>query len=61
MKRRAIFSSTVIAGFAAFAVAAPVSAETAKELHVTHAGGQWGDAVTKCVDEPHAREVRASR
>jgi putative spermidine/putrescine transport system substrate-binding protein len=51
MKRKAIFSSTVIAGFAAFVVAAPASAEMAKELHVTHAGGQWGDAVTECVDK----------
>jgi putative spermidine/putrescine transport system substrate-binding protein len=61
MKRSAIFTSTVIAGFAALAVAAPVSAEVAKELHVTHAGGQWGDAIKECVDqympEKHGFEV----
>lgn len=34
------------------AVAVPVAAQDVKELHVMHAGGQWGDAVAACVDGP---------
>jgi len=36
--------------------AAPAVAQDVKELHVMHAGGQWGDAVAKCVDEPLLKE-----
>lgn len=29
---------------------------SAADLNVMHAGGQWGDAVAKCIDEPLAKE-----
>jgi putative spermidine/putrescine transport system substrate-binding protein len=36
---------------------APASAQDVKEVHVMHAGGQWGDAVAKCVDEPLLKDT----
>lgn len=48
--KAALLSSAVLVAFAF-----PAAAEM-KELHVMHAGGQWGDAVAKCVDEPLAQE-----
>jgi putative spermidine/putrescine transport system substrate-binding protein len=50
MKRK-IFLATAITAGMVLVVGSAARAEVAKELHVTHAGGQWGDAVTKCVDE----------
>src|SRR5260221_13274518 len=42
--------SGLAAGAAMIALAAPLAAADVKELHVMDAGGQWGDAMAKCVD-----------
>ena len=49
------FVSVLLAGAAVVALATPASAE--QELHVLHAGGQWGDAITKCVEEDMAKTM----
>ena len=39
----------------AFALAAwstPLTAQEAKELHIMNSGGEYGDALDKCVNEP---------
>jgi putative spermidine/putrescine transport system substrate-binding protein len=43
---------SAVSGAVMLAIALPAGAQDVKELHVMHAGGQWGDAVAKCVDEP---------
>src|SRR5262249_17817964 len=44
------------AGAAMIALSAPLAAEDIKELHVMDAGGQWGDAMAKCVDAKLLKE-----
>ncbi|MGE0212970.1 MAG: extracellular solute-binding protein [Parvibaculaceae bacterium] len=51
MHKLALGSFSVLSGLM-LALAVPAGAQDVKELHVMHAGGQWGDAVAKCVDEP---------
>jgi putative spermidine/putrescine transport system substrate-binding protein len=46
-------SAVSAAAMMAFAISAFAQV---KELHVMDAGGQWGDAVAKCVDEPLLKE-----
>ena len=46
LKRTAI---GLVSGVALAALSWPALAE---DLHVMHAGGQWGDAIVKCIDEP---------
>ena len=43
---------SAVSGAVMLAIALPAGAQDVKELHVMHAGGQWGDAVATCVDEP---------
>jgi putative spermidine/putrescine transport system substrate-binding protein len=38
------------------AFSGPLAAADVRELHVMDAGGQWGDAMAKCVDEPLLKE-----
>jgi len=52
---RLLFAS-LAAGAAMVALAAPLAAADVRELHVMDAGGQWGDAVIKCIDEPLLKE-----
>lgn len=47
-KTAALFTGAALAVFSWGASAA--------DLNVMHAGGQWGDAVAKCIDEPMAKE-----
>ena len=49
------FASVLFAGAAALAMTSQASAE--QELHVLHAGGQWGDAITKCVENDMAASM----
>ena len=49
------FASVLLAGAAALALATPAVAE--QDLHVAHAGGQWGDALAKCVEEDMAKSM----
>ena len=51
MHRLALGSFSILSGLM-LALAVPAAAQEVKELHVMDAGGQWGDAVAKCVDEP---------
>jgi putative spermidine/putrescine transport system substrate-binding protein len=43
---------SAVSGAVMLAIALPAGAQDVKELHVMHAGGQWGDAVAECVDVP---------
>jgi putative spermidine/putrescine transport system substrate-binding protein len=52
MRMKRTVAALLMAGGSAFALSLSAGAEPAKELHVMHAGGQWGDAVHTCVDEP---------
>ncbi len=38
------------------ALAALSWSAVAEDLHIMHAGGQWGDAMAKCIDEPLAKD-----
>ena len=51
MHKLALGSFSILSGLM-LALAVPAAAQEVKELHVMDAGGQWGDAVAKCVDEP---------
>lgn len=51
LKRVLCGSAALFVGTLAFGVGVAGAVEPAKELHVIHAGGQWGDAVHKCIDE----------
>ena len=55
MRAGSFFASVLLAGASALALASPAAAE--QELHVLHAGGQWGDAITKCVEEDMAKTM----
>jgi putative spermidine/putrescine transport system substrate-binding protein len=50
-----VFGLSAVTAAAMMAFAMPALAQV-KELHVMDAGGQWGDAVTKCIDEPLLKE-----
>lgn len=56
MKRLSTLCTTLVAGAVVVAMGSAVRAEPAKELHVLWAGGQWGDAVQKCIDEDMLKE-----
>lgn len=47
---------SAVTGALMLAVAWPAQAQEVKELYVMHAGGQWGDAVARCVDGPLLEE-----
>ena len=50
MSNMRIYGLAAASAVAMFAFMLPASAEE-KVLNVMHAGGQWGDAVAKCVDD----------
>jgi putative spermidine/putrescine transport system substrate-binding protein len=52
MKTSLILRGAAIAAIAALGYSAQASAEASKELHVLWSGGQYGDAVEKCINEP---------
>ena len=52
MARRNWNALSAVSGAVMLAIALPAGAQDVKELHVMHAGGQWGDAVAECVDGP---------
>ncbi|MFO1090657.1 MAG: extracellular solute-binding protein [Hyphomicrobiales bacterium] len=51
-----LYGLATASAVALFAFTFGASAEDVKELHVMDAGGQWGDAVAKCIDEPLLKE-----
>jgi putative spermidine/putrescine transport system substrate-binding protein len=55
MPKARLFGLTAVSAAALMAFTISAFAET-KELHVMHAGGQWGDAVAKCVDADLLKE-----
>ena len=55
MPKARLFGLSAVSAAAMMAFAIPAFAQV-KELHVMDAGGQWGDAVAKCVDEPLLKE-----
>jgi putative spermidine/putrescine transport system substrate-binding protein len=55
MPKAKLFGLSAVVAAAMMAFAMPAFAQV-KELHVMDAGGQWGDAVAKCVDEPLLKE-----
>jgi len=57
MRTGSLFTSLLLAGAAALALSVPAAAEPAAELHVLHAGGQWGDAITTCVENDMAANM----
>jgi len=55
MPKARLFGLTAVSAAALLAFTISAFAQ-AKELHVMHAGGQWGDAVAKCVDADLLKE-----
>jgi putative spermidine/putrescine transport system substrate-binding protein len=55
MPKAKVFGLSAVTAAAMMAFAMPALAQV-KELHVMDAGGQWGDAVAKCIDEPLLKE-----
>jgi putative spermidine/putrescine transport system substrate-binding protein len=55
MPKARLFGLAAVSAAAIMAFAISAFAQV-KELHVMHAGGQWGDAVAKCVDEDLLKE-----
>jgi putative spermidine/putrescine transport system substrate-binding protein len=55
MPKAKVFGLYAVTAAAMMAFAMPALAQV-KELHVMDAGGQWGDAVAKCIDEPLLKE-----
>jgi putative spermidine/putrescine transport system substrate-binding protein len=55
MPKAKVFCLSAVTAAAMMAFAMPALAQV-KELHVMDAGGQWGDAVAKCIDEPLLKE-----
>ena len=55
MPKAKVFGLSAVTAAAMMALAMPAFAQV-KELHVMDAGGQWGDAVAKCIDEPLLKE-----
>ena len=55
MPKARLFGLSAVSAAAMMAFAISAFAQV-KELHVMDAGGQWGDAVAKCVDEPLLKE-----
>jgi putative spermidine/putrescine transport system substrate-binding protein len=52
MLRSNFLRSAAIAAISALAFSAAARAEEGKELHVLWSGGQYGDAVEKCINQP---------
>ena len=48
---------SALSGAAMLTLGTLAQAQDVKELHVMDAGGQWGDAVIKCIDEPLLKET----
>ena len=55
MPKARLFGLSAVSAAAMMVFAISAFAQV-KELHVMDAGGQWGDAVAKCVDEPLLKE-----
>jgi putative spermidine/putrescine transport system substrate-binding protein len=55
MPKARLFGLSAVSAAAMMAFAISAFAQV-KELHVMDAGGQWGDAVAKCIDEPLLKE-----
>ena len=55
MPKARLFDLSAVSAAAMMVFAISAFAQV-KELHVMDAGGQWGDAVAKCVDEPLLKE-----